>query len=81
MKFYLLIAGASYYPQSGTSDWIGAFSSYEDAEVQVEKLVNHTYYQSGKKKGQIQFTECFYKINDNVYDWFEIVDLKEWINR
>ena len=37
-KPYLLIAGDHYYPQGDTSDWIGCFSTYEEAREQVDGL-------------------------------------------
>lgn len=36
-KPFLLIAGETYYPNSGTYDWIGTFKSYESALLNVPK--------------------------------------------
>ena len=36
MKTYLLIAGDNYYPSADTGDWVGCFSTYEEAKAQVE---------------------------------------------
>jgi len=35
-KPYLLIAGDNYYPSADTGDWVGCFSTYEEAKAQVE---------------------------------------------
>lgn len=35
-KPYLLIAGDNYYPSSDTGDWVGCFSTLEEAKAQVE---------------------------------------------
>jgi hypothetical protein len=56
MKTYLLIAGYSYYPESGTGDWIACYNTEEDAIKAMNAL----------------------KDNDD-YEWFDIVDLKEWM--
>jgi hypothetical protein len=82
-KPYLLIAGDCYYPQGDTSDWIGCFSTYEEALEQVEFVVSHDYYTKGKNKGEIKSTHTTYKVKGGEYgarecDWYEIVDLREW---
>lgn len=69
MKTFLLIAGSNYYPQSRTNDWIDTFSTHKEAESVVEEL----------PKGKREFGS--YKIKDQIYDWYEIVDLEEWINK
>jgi hypothetical protein len=53
-KPFLLIAGFNYYPSSGTEDWRGTYSTYEEAEAALKDI------------------EC------DDYDWYEIVDLREW---
>lgn len=70
MKKYLLMAGNNYYPCSGTNDWIACFSTWEEANAAVTPTENHI-----DKKRSIEY----YIINDNKYDWFEIVDLSDWI--
>jgi hypothetical protein len=57
MKPYLLIAGYNYYPASGTSDWIGTFSTKEEAEEEWEHLKKQEYPE----------------------EWYEIVNLSEWM--
>ena len=64
MKRYLLIAGKFYYPGKATSDWIGVYETYEEAEAQVKRSPGSFNY---KVKG--------HEWGDN---WYEIVDLKDW---
>lgn len=70
LKLFLLIAGHSYYPEGGTEDWIGTFSTKEEAEAKVIKagdvLVEHEMYYR-------------YIIDKIGYDWYCIVDLRDWI--
>lgn len=42
-KYFLLIAGDAYYPQSGTQDWIKTFVSEEEAESYVTKIKDWKY--------------------------------------
>ncbi len=79
MKFYLLIAGHSYYPQARTDDWIKCFETYEEASAQVKEIQHQREITKGKRKGELENTYKTYDINDNNYDWYEIVDLVEWI--
>jgi hypothetical protein len=67
MKTYLLIAGDNYYPSIGTGDWIGCFETYEEAFNQIEELPDTEYHE--------------YKIGDNEYHWYDIIDLMDWMNR
>ena len=69
MKPFLLIAGDWYYPASGIGNWIDTFSSKEEA---LQKIKVH-YDDMSKDR--------LYKINDVSYEWYEIVDLREWVNR
>ena len=62
------MAGDFYYPQSGTYDWIDTFISKEDAENAVTTIPPQT--KNGTPK---------YKINDIEHDWYEIVDLNDWM--
>jgi hypothetical protein len=74
-KPYLLIAGYQYYPSYGTGDWIGCFSTKEDAEEEVIEVVVPKY--RNKKFGDGIVTK--WSIRDMEYDWYEIVDLREWM--
>ena len=83
MKTYLLIAGDNYYPSADTGDWIGCFSTYEEAKAQVEVKERHDYYTKGKNKGEIKSTHRDYIVKGGTYgdmscDWYDIVDLRKW---
>jgi hypothetical protein len=65
-KPYLLIAGENFYPSRDTGDWVGCFSTYEEAKAQVEPKKTKGYTVNGRDWG------C---------DWYEIVDLRDWMNR
>ena len=43
MKPYLLIAGYDYYPAPHTGDWVGCFSTEEEAEEKWEELKQEEY--------------------------------------
>jgi hypothetical protein len=81
MKRYLLIAGDNYYPQSATSDWVGCFETYEEAEAKVVKTQEHELFSRGPRKGQIKSTSEYYSVNGRNCDWYEIIDLMEWMNK
>lgn len=81
MKRYLLIAGDGYYPQSGTNDWVGCFENREQAEARVIKTQQHELFSRGPRKGQIKSTSEYYSVDGNQRDWYEIVDLMEWMNK
>ncbi len=66
MKYFLLTAGDDYYPLVGTEDWIGTYASWDEASNEVES---------------VDELWCKYQIQGESYDWFEIVDLRDWINR
>lgn len=63
MKYYLLIAGEFYYPSRRTGDWIGCFETYEEALNQVK----------------IEKYDFRYIVNGSERDWYEIVDLRRWM--
>lgn len=68
-KPFLLIAGDCYYPSDSTGDWIGCFSTREEAESKVrpaDGVVTLAKYQISNNGGQ-----------RNV-DWYEIIDLRNW---
>lgn len=47
-KYFLLIAGETYYPERGSENWIDAYETMEEAETQVTKINNHLYKIDGK---------------------------------
>ena len=77
------MAGDCYYPQSGTNDWVEVFETREEAESKVVKKQGpHDLFSKGPRKGQIKREgEWYYYIGERKYDWYEIVDLEEWIRR
>ena len=81
-KPYLLICGDCYYPSAGTGDWIGCYETQKEAEEQVKVIEHHTYYQKGKRQGEIKKTYTTYEVNGrwgpSKRDWYEIVDLREY---
>lgn len=68
MKYYLLIAGNDFAPQKGTKDWIDAFETFEEAKSKVNIALGFN-------------CKDIIAINGNQYDWYEIVDLREWIEK
>lgn len=69
MKPYLLMVGYDYYASHGTGDWKGCYESKEKAEAQVK----HDY------NNRIVMVDDEYEF-PTTYDWYQIVDLREWIN-
>lgn len=80
-KPYLLIAGDDYYPSSGTDDWIDCYSTVEEAREQIEYIDHPEFFTKGKMKGQIKSNHITYKIGDRTFDWYDIIDLREWTER
>jgi len=81
MKKFLLLAGCNYYPEGGTGDWIGCYSSYEEAEAQIKFEETYEYYSKGTRKGEIKETYKKIFVNGQEHDWYDIVDLEEWMNK
>ena len=79
MNLYLLMAGTSYYPDSGTGDWIECFDTHAEALNKVQIIVTFREITRGKRKGERYQERQHYIINGHNYDWFYIIDLKEWI--
>ena len=79
MNWFLLIAGDCYYPQADTGDWIGCFPTFDAARAQVTNIDHKRTITKGKKKGQEEVTHTSHSINGREYDWFDIVDLREWV--
>lgn len=80
-KYFLLIAGHRYYPGGGTEDWIDTFSTEREAYTIVTHKDNTRVITKGKKKGELENTYTSYIINEREYDWYDVIDLREWINR
>jgi hypothetical protein len=67
MKPFLLIAGSTYYPSQDTGDWIGCFSTREEAEAQIRTPGRF-------RELQVQHP----RFGETDVDWYEIVDLRDW---
>lgn len=67
MKYFLLVAGDQYYPESGAGDWIECFATHDEA---VSKVTTREGNDSNRTK---------YFIGERYYDWYEIINLKDWI--
>lgn len=80
MNYYLLIAGHYYYPQASTDNWINCFESYEEAKAQVTQKDIKRTITKGKRKGEEEFLYSKYIINDKEYDWYDIINLQNWIS-
>jgi len=81
MKKFLLIAGCSYYPDRGTGDWIGCYSSYEEAKELIKFEETYEYFSKGPRKGEIKETIKKLFVDGKDRDWYEVVDLEEWMNK
>lgn len=79
MNWFLLIAGDCYYPQADTGDWIGCFPTFDAARAQVTNIDHKRTITKGKRKGEEEVTHTSHSINGREYDWFDIVDLREWV--
>lgn len=78
MKYFLLMAGYTYYPQ-GIEDWIGCFLTHEEALSKVTVVEHKRVITKGKSKGQEEITGRSYRIGESNFDWYDIVDLREWM--
>jgi hypothetical protein len=67
MKFFLLTAGDHYYTSRGAGDWIATFATHEEAEAVVTEVTDHLA------------DEHYYTIYGARYDWYKIIDLKDWV--
>jgi hypothetical protein len=79
MKHFLLLAGHDYYPKSSTEDWVGCFSSREEALSKVSVIEHKRTLTKGKNKGLEVVASRSYQIGDRVVDWYEIIDLTSWM--
>ena len=81
MKTFLLIAGDNYYPQSGTCDWIGCYDTHESAANAVTRVPHFRTITKGARKGEQVEDWHSYRIDNRTYDWYEIVDLMDWMRK
>jgi len=78
MKPFLLIAGDSYYPKGGVGNWIRTYATFEEAKSAVSLIQNKRTITKGKRKGEEEVVSTDYLIGETRYDWYDIVDLREW---
>lgn len=64
---FLLTVGYKNHVECGTSNWVETFRTKEDAEKLVEK----------QPDGRYKISNIF---NDYVVDWYDIINLQEWMN-
>ena len=82
MKYFLLTAGHAYYPESGDGDWIRCFETYEEAKEQVAETVVYEYWLDGPLKGHEKYSyPTNIKIDGKSFDWYEIIDLRTWMEK
>lgn len=81
-KPWLLIAGDAYSPGTGSSDWIDCYETFELAKGRVyHEPIPLKVFERGPRKGQVkpdQIQRYKYWIGNCPYDWFEIIDLRDW---
>jgi hypothetical protein len=64
-NWFALFAGSDYYPAGGSGDFVACFPSREEAEGQVVETRSNAFEK--------------YIVAGAKRDWYEIVDLREWI--
>lgn len=84
MNRFLLMAGYNHYPSHGTGDWVKTYPTHSEARAVVSEFTVSRTITHGKKKGQIEKISSGYKIQEpnhehDIYDWYEIVDLQDWL--
>lgn len=74
--------GDNYYPEGGTSDWIGCYETMEEAQSQITRIEDRQKITIGKNKGQ-DVVSHRYEIagRTGIYDWYEIEDLRDWTDK
>lgn len=82
-NWFLLTAGAGYYPEGGAGDWINTFETKEQAESCIKHIQKNILYQTGKNKGKVKRTYSTYQYFKDGHwydcDWFQIIDLRKWV--
>lgn len=76
-KPFLLIAGDSLYPRSGTKNWIGCYKTVEEIKEKIKE--EEHFATSNRGKEEYIFSTC--EIDGQRYDWYCIVDLRDWVNK
>lgn len=81
MNFYLLTMGSWHYPQDGDKDWIGTFSSWEEARNSFTLITKDagTFELNGVEYNREPKVEYLHIPTNKVYDWYNIINIKEWM--
>ncbi len=83
MKPFLLMAGLEFHPNAGDGNWIGAFETAEAAMAEIkirgtgQSVSEIEFYPSRRSSPRQTFTIR----GRGYYEWHQIVDLREWMNR
>ena len=80
-KPFLLIAGYNCLPpSSGTSEWQGCYETKEEIKInkisKIDPLINKDKY----PRSHI-INDFSYEIDGQKFDWYTIVDLRDWTNK
>jgi len=70
MKLYLLTMGKNRYLRLGSESWISTFSSLKEAQDSVVEIIRQN---DNYEKAYV------YIPTGEVYDWYEIINLNEWV--
>jgi hypothetical protein len=73
-KPFLLIVGNDYYPARSTGDWIGCYSSYEEAKSKIIIFGNDEWWYG-------KLNEPNSKNHNDEFNWYDIIDLRQWCEK
>lgn len=73
------MAGDNQYPEAYTGDWAGCFSTFDEAKSKVSFVEHKRKILFGVLKGKKEITHSSYQINGKNFDWYDIIDLQDWI--
>lgn len=74
------MAGDNLYPEAGTENWISCFATLADAQtaVQVKEVPKYANGKFSSDPTKNKTTK--YVIDEKAHDWYEIVDLRKWVD-
>jgi hypothetical protein len=75
-KYFLLTAGDNLYPERADGDWKKCYETYEEAKSKIKVIPPHTT--NGIVK--IHHDVTYYIDGMGTFDWYEIIDLRLWID-
>ena len=59
----------------------GENKTRDEALSKVVVIEHKRVVTKGKSKGQEEITGQSYRVGESIFDWFEIIDLREWMER